>query len=108
MAGTAVSVATVLMSSWVQAAIDIIVAAPASGAIVGDSLPDNATVNSTFQLTSVKATLGAAQSDLVYNAGPYAGTLNLSAEPSGNQNLTVSATDIYGATGSIAVPVLLN
>jgi hypothetical protein len=92
-----------------QAAITVAINVPSSGALVGDSLGVNVTINSTFQVTSVEATIGSLTSALAYTSGTsYGATLDLSALTSDNLTLTVTATDVYGASAADSRPVLLD
>jgi hypothetical protein len=74
---------------------------PSPFTVSGDQLSIQATVQSMFQVATVRATIGSLQTTLTNStASGWLGSLDISSLPRGTVQITVTATDINGATAS--------
>jgi hypothetical protein len=88
--------------------LDIFIIRPAAGAPAGNPLKVRVSINSTFEIKSVKASVEGREAQLVFptavSCGPFGcsqgwgGDISLSGLSRGQKTLTVSATDVFGNT----------
>jgi hypothetical protein len=76
---------------------------PLPGTVVGDTLQVKAKVTSTYEVTSVVATVADRQVTLTHSGTDWIGTLILTGLPQASTTLTVTATDYYAHTASSSV-----
>lgn len=81
-------------------AITVSITAPMSGRVVNGALNVTATVQSTYDLTEVRASVSGEAVVLSRSGTQFQGTVQTSALPSGPYVLTVTATDVFGTTGT--------
>src|SRR5713101_4861445 len=80
-----------------SAAITVDITSPKTTQVVGDSLQINATVSSTFEITSVVADVSGPKTSLASSDGiHFAGVLSLSGFPRGQGSILITATDAFG------------
>ncbi|MCC6749113.1 MAG: hypothetical protein IT371_15740 [Deltaproteobacteria bacterium] len=97
----AVFVILTLLAPVAQAAIAVQIEDPAyEGALAGDSVNVAARVTSTYQLQSVTLTVGGTTTAMTALYGRFHLTQSLVGQPFGLVALTVTATDVNGATGT--------
>ena len=93
------------LPAWASPNINIGIAAPTPGKIVGASLNVNAVVSSVYQLTEVHAEVGGIGSSLLYSSGigSWVGTLAIGPLAWGSYTLTITAEDVFGETETAQV-----
>ena len=88
--------------------IAVTIRTPTAGQVSGSTLSVAATVNSTFELQSVTATVGTSQAALSFSLAAYcdptchpgwSGTVSLTGLPRGPQTLVVTAVDVLANSG---------
>jgi len=88
--------------------IAVTIRTPTAGQLSGSSLAVAASVNSTFELQSVTATVGTSQAALSFSLAAYcdptchpgwSGTVSLTGLPRGPQTLVVTAVDVLANSG---------
>jgi len=98
----------------ISADISIVMESPAPGATVDDPLTVAAKVTSTYQLSTVTASVNGTSVPLTYTpygsvaAGTWGGTLTLAGQPRGLLGLVVTATDAYSGVTEAVVPVVFD
>jgi hypothetical protein len=88
-----------------EATITLSVTSPAAGALAGNNLHIVvASVNSTYQIQSVTATVSGRLTNLTFDAtAGWIGDISLAGLPRGPQTLSFSATDVFGNSGQTQV-----
>jgi hypothetical protein len=98
--GFAVVVFVLASGSTAAAAPTVTIVQPADGSAVGDGVSVSATVQSSFALSSISATIGTVTSTQTGQSTTFSDTLDISSLPLGPVTLTVTATDVGGGQGS--------
>jgi hypothetical protein len=83
-----------------EASVSPTILSPQPNAIIANTLSLNVSVSSTYELSTVTATLGALVTNLVYNdAGSWTNALDTTDLVRGSYTLTVTAQDVFGSSG---------
>src|SRR5215216_5247477 len=88
-------------SSDAQGNISIAVSQPASGALVGDALLVAVSINSTFELQLVTATVETRTTNLLSSGVGWTNTVFLAGLARGQKTLTVMASDVFGNSNQV-------
>ncbi len=108
--------ATHTMTATAPSPIRATLQTPPAGGLVGDTVRIVVTITSTFEVSSVIATLAGQTVPLVFapdawcsrfGCGPgFAGTVSLAGRPTGRYALSVEATDVRGNVDRLSVEVI--
>jgi len=98
-----------LVTIGASASVTVNITAPQSNKIEGDSVQVSASVNSSFEITNVVASVSGLQTNLsVVGPNAFSGIVGLNGLSRGQKSVVVSATDAFGNTGSSQVNFMLD
>src|ERR1044071_7667515 len=91
------------------AAITVNITSPSTGQRVGDLLEVRASVSSTFEVASVVAEVSGRQTNLMtVSPNVFRGMISLAGVARGQRSVLVTATDVFGSTGTGQVNFFLD